>query len=111
MSFSSVAINSDASARRLKGPDRPVVPEHERAELISALACVDWVTLFDDPTVEPLLRELRPDVHCKGTDYVDPRGVPEHDVVKSYGGRTAVVGDPKDHSTTDVIAKVKSLPS
>lgn len=100
-----VAINSDASARRLKGPDRPVVPEHERAELISALACVDWVTVFDDPTVEPLLRDLRPDVHCKGTDYtVDT--VPERHVARELDIRVAIVGDPKDHATTDMIRKL-----
>jgi rfaE bifunctional protein nucleotidyltransferase chain/domain len=106
--FLIVAINSDASARRLKGPDRPIVPENERAELITGLRCVDVVTLFDDPTVEPLLRAIRPDVHCKGTDYT-PETVPERDVVRDFGGRVAIVGDPKDHATTDLIGRIRAL--
>ena len=101
-----VAINSDVSARRLKGPDRPLVPEDERAELIGGFACVDYVTVFDEGTVEPLLRTPRPDVHCKGTDYT-PETVPERDVARELGIRIAIVGDPKDHATTDVIRKIR----
>jgi rfaE bifunctional protein nucleotidyltransferase chain/domain len=100
-----VAVNSDASVRGNKGPSRPVVPEAARAELVAALRCVDYVLIFDDPTVDRLLRTLRPDVHCKGTDYtVDT--VPERETVRAYGGRIAIVGDPKDHSTRDLIAKL-----
>lgn len=100
-----VAVNSDASVRGNKGPSRPVVPEAARAELVAALRCVDYVLIFDDPTVDRLLRTLRPDVHCKGTDYtVDT--VPERETVRAYGGRMAIVGDPKDHSTRDLITKL-----
>jgi rfaE bifunctional protein nucleotidyltransferase chain/domain len=101
-----VAVNSDRSARDLKGPDRPIVPEGERTELIAGFGCVDYVTLFDEPTVEPLLRALRPDVHCKGTDYT-PDTVPERDVARELGIRIAIVGDPKDHATTDVIRTIR----
>ena len=101
-----VAVNADASVRGLKGPGQPVMPEDARAELVAALRCVDYVVIFNDPTVERLLRLLRPDVHCKGTDYtVDT--VPERDVVRSYGGRVAVVGDPKHHSTRDLLARLR----
>jgi rfaE bifunctional protein nucleotidyltransferase chain/domain len=100
-----VAINSDASARALKGPQRPIVPEAERAELVAALACVDYVTLFDEPTVEPLIRALAPVIHCKGTDYT-PETVPERLAVLETGGRIAIVGDPKDHATRDLIRKI-----
>lgn len=100
-----VAVNADGSVRGLKGPNRPVLPGHDRAELVAALRGVDYVILFDDPNVERLLRLLEPDVHCKGTDYtVDT--VPERAVVQSYGGRTAIVGDPKDHDTRALIAKI-----
>lgn len=100
-----VAVNSDASVRGNKGPSRPIVPEGARAELVAALRCVDYVLIFDDPTVDRLLRTLHPDVHCKGTDYtVD--SVPERETVHAYGGRIAIVGDPKDHSTRDIIAKL-----
>jgi rfaE bifunctional protein nucleotidyltransferase chain/domain len=102
-----VAVNSDRSARELKGPGRPVVPEYERAELIAGFACVDWVTVFDDPTVEPLLRALRPDVHCKGTDYT-AENVPERHVADALGIRVAIVGDPKQHATSDLIRRLKS---
>lgn len=105
-----VAINSDASIGRLKGPGRPVVPEDERAELVAGLAPVDLVVIFDEPTPAALLAELRPEVHCKGTDYGSPERVPEYQVVRAYGGRTALVGDPKDHATTDLIARIRSLP-
>ncbi len=100
-----VAVNTDASVRGLKGPDRPVQPEQDRAELVAALRGVSYVVLFSDPTVERLLLLLKPDVHCKGTDYtVDT--VPERGVVLSYGGRTAIVGDPKNHDTRALIAKI-----
>ena len=101
-----VAINSDASARSLKGPGRPIVPESERAELVAALRCVDYVTIFDEPTVEPLIRALAPVVHCKGTDYT-PDTVPERDAVLETGGRVAIVGDPKDHATRDLIRLIR----
>jgi rfaE bifunctional protein nucleotidyltransferase chain/domain len=101
-----VAINSDASIRGLKGPSRPVLPEADRAELVAALRAVDYVVIFSEPTVAPLLELLRPDVHCKGTDYtVDT--VPERETVRGYGGRIAIVGDPKDHSTSDLLSRLK----
>lgn len=101
-----VAINSDASVRELKGPGRPVLPDAARAELVAALRGVDYVVIFGDRTVGRLLERLRPDVHCKGTDYtVDT--VPERDVVRSYGGRIAIVGDPKDHSTRELLARIE----
>lgn len=100
-----VAVNSDASVCRLKGPARPVVPEAERVELLSHLACVDWIVRFDEPTVAAVLRELRPDVHAKGTDYT-PETVPEREVVREWGGRTVICGDAKDHATTDLIGEV-----
>ncbi|TAK13509.1 MAG: D-glycero-beta-D-manno-heptose 1-phosphate adenylyltransferase [Acidobacteria bacterium] len=102
-----VAVNSDVSVRGLKGPDRPILPEAARAELVASLRAVDYVIVFSEPTVGRLLQLLKPDVHCKGTDYsVD--SVPERDIVKSYGGRTAIVGDPKDHSTRDLLARLKT---
>jgi D-glycero-beta-D-manno-heptose 1-phosphate adenylyltransferase len=101
-----VAINSDQSVRGLKGPNRPVLSEADRAELVAALRAVDYVVIFDEPTVAPLLELLKPDVHCKGTDYtVDT--VPERDTVRAYGGRIAIVGDPKDHSTTDLLTRLR----
>lgn len=101
-----VAINSDASVRALKGEGRPILPEWERAELIAALRPVDYVVIFGDRTVDRLLRLFEPAVHCKGTDYT-PESVPERDVVRAYGGRTAIVGDPKDHSTRDLLARIR----
>jgi len=101
-----VAVNSDASARALKGPNRPVVPEQERAELIAGFACVDLVTIFETSTVEPLLRALRPDVHCKGTDYTQET-VPEAAITRELGIRVAIVGDPKNHATRDMIRKMR----
>lgn len=97
-----VAVNSDASTRGLKGEGRPRVPEAERAELLAALADVDAVIIFDSPDVKDLVRLLRPDIHAKGTDYT-AESVPERDVVTACGGRVAIVGDPKDHSTTDLL--------
>ena len=104
-----VAINDDDSVARLKGPGRPLVPARERAELLAALAPVDYVVVFAGDSPRDLLLELRPDVHCKGTDYGSPERVPEYDAVRSYGGRTVLVGDPKDHATSDLIARIKSL--
>jgi rfaE bifunctional protein nucleotidyltransferase chain/domain len=101
-----VAINSDASVRALKGPSRPILPESDRAELVAALRAVDYVVIFDEPTVATLLERLRPDVHCKGTDYT-VETVPERDTVRAYGGRIAIVGDPKDHSTTDLLSRLR----
>lgn len=102
-----VAVNSDASARLNKGPGRPVVPEAERAEIVAALACVDHVVLFDSKDVVPVIRALRPDVQVKGTDYT-PETIPEAAEVQAYGGRVAVAGDPKDHSTTELIARLEA---
>jgi rfaE bifunctional protein nucleotidyltransferase chain/domain len=100
-----VGINSDEQVAIQKGPGRPVLPATERAEIIAALESVTYVTIFDEPTVEQLLLALKPDVHAKGTDYTTD-SVPERDVVRSYGGQVAIVGDPKDHSTTEIIAKL-----
>lgn len=100
-----VAINDDVVAR-LKGPGRPILPAADRAELVAALRGVDYVVVFPEPTVTPLLTLLRPDVHCKGTDYTAD-SVPERDTVRAYGGRIAIVGDPKDHSTRDLVARVR----
>jgi D-glycero-beta-D-manno-heptose 1-phosphate adenylyltransferase len=94
-----VAVNSDASARLNKGPGRPYVPAAERAELVAALACTDFVVLFDEPDVRGVIAALRPEVHVKGTDYTTET-IPERDAVTSYGGSVAIAGDPKDHSTT-----------
>jgi len=105
-----VAINDDDSVARLKGAGRPLVPAAERAELLAALEPVDFVVVFAGDSPAPLLAELRPDVHCKGTDYGTPERVPEYGVVRAYGGRTALVGDPKDHATSDLIARVRNLP-
>jgi len=101
-----VGINSDKEARKLKGDGRPFVTENERAELVAALRCVDLVTIFYEPTVEELIRAIRPDVHAKGTDYTE-ESVPEREIIREVGGRVAIVGDPKDHSSTDLIANVR----
>ncbi len=97
-----VAVNSDASVRELKGEGRPLVPEAERAEILAALADVDAVVIFSEPDVRALIREVRPNVHAKGTDYT-AETVPERDEVLAGGGRVEIVGDPKDHSTTEMI--------
>ena len=102
-----VAVNDDGSVRRLKGPGRPILNGADRAEMIAALESVDYVVLFSDPDVNRLLRLLKPDVHCKGTDYT-PETVPERETVLAYGGRIAIVGDSKDHSTRDVLARIRS---
>ncbi len=101
-----VAVNSDRSVRALKGHPRPVVPEGERVELLSHLACVDWVVLFDETTVTEVLRALKPHIHAKGTDYTE-ESVPERDVVAEWGGKTAICGDPKEHSTTATLAEIR----
>ena len=103
-----VAINDDASVAALKGPGRPILPAADRAELVGGLRGVDYVVVFGDPTVERLLRLLKPDVHCKGTDYTEDT-VPERAVVAEYGGRTAIVGDPKDHATRELLARIKQI--
>ncbi|MBZ5496878.1 MAG: adenylyltransferase/cytidyltransferase family protein [Acidobacteriia bacterium] len=100
-----VGINSDASVRALKGTGRPLQPQGERAEIIGSLECVDYLVLFDAPTVEELLLALKPDIHAKGTDYTS-ESVPEHDIVRSYGGKVAIVGDPKAHSSRDLIGTI-----
>ena len=97
-----VAINSDQSVRALKGQDRPIMPEQERAEILSALADVDAVIVFPESDVRSIIREIRPDIHAKGTDYTADT-VPERDVVADCGGRVAIVGDSKDHSTSEII--------
>ncbi|HLE84407.1 MAG TPA: adenylyltransferase/cytidyltransferase family protein [Thermoanaerobaculia bacterium] len=104
-----VAINDDASVARLKGPGRPLVPAAERAELLAALAPVAYVTVFAGDSPAPLLERLRPEVHCKGTDYGSPERVPEYPVVRAYGGETRLVGDPKDHATSDLIERIGDL--
>lgn len=101
-----VAVNSDASARALKGPSRPVMPDHERAELVAGFSCVDYVVVFEETTVEGLLGRLRPDVHCKGTDYTSET-VPEREVARSLGIRIAIVGDPKAHASRDIMARIR----
>jgi D-glycero-beta-D-manno-heptose 1-phosphate adenylyltransferase len=100
-----VAINSDQSVRRLKGPQRPAMPERERAEIIAALASVDAVVIFDEPDVRALIREIKPDIQVKGTDYTRDT-VPERDEVEANGGRVEIVGDPKDHSSTELLRRV-----
>ena len=97
-----VGINSDEQVRKIKGEDRPLMPENERAEIVSALRFVDFVTIFPEPTVEELIRAIRPDFHAKGTDYTTET-VPEREIVRECGGQVAIVGDPKDHSSTDLL--------
>ena len=101
-----VAINSDASVRTLKGEGRPAMPATERAEILAALSDVDAIVIFDEPDVRALIRELHPDVQAKGTDYTRDN-VPERDEVMAYGGRVEIVGDPKDHSTTELLNQLK----
>jgi rfaE bifunctional protein nucleotidyltransferase chain/domain len=100
-----VAVNDDGVAA-MKGPGRPIMAAADRAALVAALRGVDYVVIFAEPTVTPLLNLLRPDVHCKGTDYT-LETVPERDTVRDYGGRIAIVGDPKDHSTRDLLARIR----
>lgn len=101
-----VGVNGDQSVRRLKGEGRPLQPEEDRALLVAALRVVDHVLVFSENDVSRLLLALRPDVHCKGTDYT-PDTVPEREVVRSYGGRVAIVGDPKDHDTRGIVARLR----
>jgi rfaE bifunctional protein nucleotidyltransferase chain/domain len=101
-----VAVNDDRSVTGLKGSGRPILSAADRAEMVAALDGVDYVVTFSDPDVNRLLDLLRPDVHCKGTDYTADT-VPERDTVRSYGGRIAIVGDPKDHSTRDLISRIR----
>ena len=101
-----VGINSDAQVAKLKGLGRPIMGERERAEIVASLEAVDLVTIFDEPTVENLLLALRPDIHAKGTDYTEDT-VPEREVVRSYGGRVAIVGDPKNHSTSQLLGRLR----
>lgn len=101
-----VGVNDDDSVRRLKGEGRPLMPAADRALLVGALRSVDHVVVFREDDVTALLLALRPDVHCKGTDYT-PETVPERDVVRSYGGRVAIVGDPKDHDTTALLERIR----
>ena len=100
-----VAVNSDSSVRGYKGEGRPVIPDHERAELICALECVDHVVIFPELTVENVIRQIRPDFQCKGTDYTED-SVPEGDLVRSLGGAVKIVGDPKDHDSSAIIRKI-----
>jgi D-glycero-beta-D-manno-heptose 1-phosphate adenylyltransferase len=102
-----VAINADDSVRQIKGAGRPLMPAAERAEIIASLADVDAVVIFSEPDARALIREIHPDVQAKGTDYTR-ENVPEHDEVLAYGGRVEIVGDPKDHSTTDFLSRLKS---
>ena len=101
-----VAINDDRSVAALKGPGRPILNAGDRAELVAARRGIDYVVIFPEPTVTPLLLALKPDVHCKGTDY-SIGTVPERATVRGYGGRIAIVGDPKDHSTRDLLARIQ----
>jgi rfaE bifunctional protein nucleotidyltransferase chain/domain len=100
-----VALNDDETVRRLKGEGRPILTAGHRAALVAALRCVDYVVIFPELTVGPLLDAITPDVHCKGTDYTID-SVPEREVVRRYGGRTAIVGDPKDHSTRNLLSRI-----
>jgi rfaE bifunctional protein nucleotidyltransferase chain/domain len=101
-----VALNSDASVRRLKGEGRPLQCEADRAEILASLAAVDFVTVFEEDTVVPLIEALEPDVHCKGTDYTEET-VPEREAVLARGGRIAIVGDPKDHATSEILRRLR----
>ena len=105
-----VGVNSDASVKRYKGPARPILTQDERATLLAALECVDFVTVFDEPTPEAVLAKLRPDIHCKGAEYAPPHGrpVPERATVEAYGGRVAYLPLVPGVSSTDVIARVKA---
>ena len=103
-----VGVNSDDSARTLKGEGRPVTAERERAELVAAIRGVGYVTIFRDASPARLIAVIKPDVHCKGTDYT-PETVPEREIVQAYGGRVAIVGDPKDHSTTELLRKMRTM--
>ena len=100
-----LGLNGDKSVRQLKGPGRPLMNQDERAEILAALECVDYLVVFDDPTAKEILETLKPNIHAKGTDYTR-ESVPERDTVLSYGGSIAIVGDPKDHSTQDFLRQI-----
>jgi len=100
-----VGVNADATVRQLKGPGRPVMPAADRARVVAALGCVDYVTVFEEPTADALIELLRPDVHCKGTDYAG--GVPEAETARRVGTRIALVGGPKIHNTSDIVADIR----
>ncbi len=99
-----VAVNGDASVKKLKGVSRPLMPVNERTEILAALSCIDYVVVFNELNVEQVLLSLQPQIHCKGTDYTE-QTVPEREIVKNYGGRVAIVGDPKDHSTHNLLQR------
>ena len=101
-----VAVNGDQSVRAIKGEGRPLMPERERAEIVSAIRGVAYVTIFQESSPARLLQVLKPDFQCKGTDYTED-SVPEADVVKAYGGKVVIVGDPKDHSTSEILQKIQ----
>lgn len=103
-----VGINSDKQTQVLKGEGRPFMPENERAEIVASLRCVDLVTIFNEPTVEELIMAIKPDFHAKGTDYTEET-VPEREIMKGIGGKVVIVGDPKDHSSTELIGLVREL--
>ncbi|RMF93107.1 MAG: D-glycero-beta-D-manno-heptose 1-phosphate adenylyltransferase [Nitrospinota bacterium] len=103
-----VAVNSDASVRRLKGEGRPIIPEGERLEILAAITYIDYLLLFDEPDVRRILLELKPDIQVKGTDYT-VETIPEREVVLGYGGRLAIAGDPKDHSSTALLERIARL--
>ncbi len=100
------AVNSDRSVTALKGQGRPIQPERDRAEIIAALRCVDYVVIFDEDTVVPVIQAVGPDVHCKGTDYTIDT-VPEREAVRACGGRVAIVGDPKDHASSEILKRLR----
>lgn len=100
-----LGLNGDKSVRQLKGPGRPLMNEQERAEILAALGCVDYLVIFDEPTAKKVLETLKPNIHAKGTDYTR-ESVPERETVLSYGGSIAIVGDPKDHSTKDFLRQI-----
>ena len=102
-----VAVNSDISVRKLKGENRPYMPDVERAEIVAALECVDYVFVFDDERLDDILLYLKPHIQAKGTDYT-PETVPERKTVTSYGGKVVICGDPKDHSTTEILSKIRN---
>lgn len=114
--FLVLGLNSDASARRLKGQGRPLVPQDERAAILAALTCIDYVVIFDEPTAEPLVELLRPAIYVKGADYASPDAtpdtsrLPEAKVVQSYGGQVRLIPYLPGHSTTELIEKIKRLP-
>lgn len=101
-----VAVNADASVRRQKGPERPIYPVEERVEMLLALRCIDYVTVFEALTVETIIETIQPDIHAKGSDYTVAT-VPEASIVQAYGGEVCIVGDPKNHSTTALLQKIK----